>query len=160
MIANDLKKLPWYSKTSNYEWPYVTTRLIRYDLPFIFPNIPVGHRMLFLSKERSVLGTLLRDGRLFINAGYASDGATLAPDFKNAMPAVFLHDFMYQMLDLPEVTWTKEDADRMLYEVGKEFNFNFSWIYWKAVGFFGGFFAHASKSMGVGDKLKTQFIKE
>jgi len=158
LIAKDLGESPWYRKQKNFDWPYISTRLVRYDLPFDF-KLGKDDRIVFKSMDREPLGVLNHDNRLFIHAGYAFDGATCAPDFKSGMAAYFIHDFMYQMLRHSACPWTKAQADQMLKLVGDEFGFKLSGVYFHAVSIFGSMFMKSSTVHGVGDDIIIKKVK-
>lgn len=118
-------------------WDWVTTSNLRYTLPLLPAGSGINHYE--FSCGNKFLGTLkeLRDDtgwELIIRAGYAFNGITRLRDFKRALPAIVLHDFLYQMLQTPHLTpWTRKDADAALLRVARNHGFRLAGLYYAVV---------------------------
>jgi hypothetical protein len=62
--------------------------------------------------KRQRLGILEHTGVLTMFPGYASDGATSAPDVQKLMRAIFLHDILCQCCTNPDWHMTRFECDR------------------------------------------------
>jgi hypothetical protein len=80
--------------------------------------------------------TLHRTG-IDIEPSYAIDGATGAPDYKNAMLGAFLHDLLYQFGKCPNAPYTRAQADDLFYGALLSQNFHLPRTYHTAVRLLG-----------------------
>lgn len=81
---------------------------------------------------------ITEDGNIFIPKGYAWDGATSAPDFKETYYPTLVHDVLYQFLwDTP---MTRKEIDDLFLKQMLEEGFKMAHIYYRAVRLFGGIF--------------------
>lgn len=91
---------------------------------------------------------LYKDGRLVLKAGYAWNGATLAPDNKYTLEASLVHDALYQLMGegILALSW-KDAADTELKNIiiekgGWEIVAN---IFYFAVSKFGRYFINKAR---------------
>lgn len=97
----------------------------------------------------------LEGALLTIFDGYAIDGCSPAfsvfgrrigtPSPPATRPAAFVHDFLYQFMDLPCSPWNREQADGIFYDLLRARGFPFSLTYGMAVTVFGGVFRRISR---------------
>lgn len=77
------------------------------------------------------------DGQLTIRADYASDGCSMAPDFKAALPGCILHDALRQALELDPTgcPWTRREADLIFRDTLRAHGFSWlgTWLYYLGV---------------------------
>lgn len=121
-------------------WGWVTSR----ETTFALPALKCGGSYEFLCAGKTWGSLRNRAGLpvLTIAKGYAFDGATCAPDFERVMPAVLVHDFLYQFLETGVgEPWTRKDADLALLFLARQCRFRLAWIYYAAVRVFGWWFA-------------------
>lgn len=79
-------------------------------------------------------GTLKR-GVLTIRVGYAIDGATMAPDFPEIIPACFAHDLLVQFCKVKGSPFKRCDADQLFTKIMRLHLFSLWWVYSVGVRF-------------------------
>lgn len=80
------------------------------------------------------------DGFITLKKGFKCDGCSLSPDFDKCIDACLVHDGLYTYLRIlqKEAKITREEADKCFRFLMKRKRFKLSWIYFKAVRWFGG----------------------
>jgi len=81
-----------------------------------------------------------RNGYITLKKGFRCDGCSMSPDFDNAIDACLVHDGLYTYLrELQKAAQiTREEADKCFKFLMKKKRFKLSWIYFRAVRWFGG----------------------
>ena len=86
------------------KWKYRLTKPHGISLPDAFDNLIINCPFL-----------IVVSGRLFIQKGYAWDGATCWPDFDSIMRGSLVHDALYQLIRLGYIDpIRRKDADKLL----------------------------------------------
>lgn len=121
-----------WTRTNHPRYPYVLTEdyVIRFSNMLFYTARKLEFRQLGLT------WATLHRSVLTIKAGYAIDGATLAPDPAQVIPACFVHDFMCQFYRVHDAPFTRADADSVFRAIMKLHRFAWRWLYGLGV-FFG-----------------------
>lgn len=85
----------------------------------------------------------VRGYTITIKAGYAWDGASMAPDFESVIAASCVHDAGCQFLKVTCFPLSKGEVDGIFLQMMPR-KFRLRWIYWGAVRVFGGVYAALS----------------
>ena len=135
-------KSRFHSRTQPGKWRYV----LENDLVCHLGHLGLRHTHQFLHAGTSK--GKLEGALLTIFAGYAIDGCSPAiairgkrigtPTPPATKPAAFVHDFLYQFMDLPCCPWNREQADAIFYDLLRSREFPFALTYGIAVTLFGG----------------------
>jgi hypothetical protein len=83
-------------------------------------------------------------GDVVVKAGYAWDGTTLSPDFKETYYPSLVHDALYQFLE-NGMPFTRKEIDDLFLKMMQENNFKYAKIYYRAVRLFGGIFVKLTR---------------
>jgi hypothetical protein len=86
------------------------------------------------------------EGLLILRAGYATDGATNAPDMRSLIRGSFPHDGLYQLIRLGVLEPSdRKAADRLLHQMCLEDGMPslMAWAVYRAVRSFGGVYMRA-----------------
>jgi hypothetical protein len=124
------------------KWPFILNETLAVNLGlglrgyhlFMHKGQPIGH---------------LKDDRLRIFQGYASDGASPhfgtigkvrigTPSHAKTAPGFFVHDFLYQFAPLKCCPWTYAQADDVLYRLMRNEGSVLAAPYYTAVALLGG----------------------
>lgn len=130
MKINEITLCNW-TKTDHPCYPY---RLNEGYVLTISANWARRARNLQFRQAGLTLATL-HCGVLTINAGYSIDGATLAPDPREVIPACFVHDFMCQFHRSKNSPFSRCNADQVFAKIMKLYRFQWRWLYSLGVRF-------------------------
>jgi hypothetical protein len=98
-----------YIKTKHAKWKYVLTADYECSVRGFYATRP---RYFYCGSQ--LLGFLIGN-HLTIKSGYASDGATCAPDFDCMMAEVFVHDLGCQFCNVEESPFSRSQIDSLFY---------------------------------------------
>lgn len=132
-----IPELQTVSYTWARKWDYVLTS----DLPVITPWELGNHDF------RDEFGNVWLETRgklLVVKKGYAWDGASCAPDFKDVILASCVHDCLIQFRGVVCFPLSKAQIDKVFRDLMPR-RFLARWIYWAAVQAFGGVYAALSR---------------
>jgi hypothetical protein len=141
MSSARIPDLQTVSYTRHPKWDYTLTS----DLPIITPWELGNHDF---QDEFGNVWLETRGKLAIVKRGYAWDGASLAPDFKDVILASCAHDALLQFRDVPCFPLSKAQVDKIFRDL-MPYRFAARWIYWGAVYLFGGAY---SKLTGPGPR--------
>jgi hypothetical protein len=98
---------PLFYAVQNGKYCYVLTRDLVVHISAPWAQVQKKHALLFKGK---ILATIHK-GKVELFRGYAIDGATCAPDYREGMLRFYLHDLFYQFLKTFGSFWTRKEAD-------------------------------------------------
>lgn len=135
MSCARIPDLQTVSYTRAPKWDYVLTS----DLPVVTPWELGNHDF---QDEFGNVWLQMRGKMLIVKKGYAWDGASLAPDFKDVILASCVHDALIQFVRVSCFPLGKSQIDKIFRDL-MPYRFAARWIYWAAVRMFGGVYAAA-----------------
>ena len=126
---------PIYEVTSDRKWKY---KLI---LPYRYINnkLDVGN-VEAQSTSDSDIFIKIHDDVIFIGAGYAWDGATCVPTFKNVLRATLIHDALCQCWNEGLII-SRKTIDKIFLDIMKEDKFFWRYPYYWGVRLYDKLFA-------------------